>query len=251
MGTTVRVAIADGIAEVTLDRPHRLNAINDALLADFADALRQVNGDDRVGAIILTGAGRAFCAGDDLKEFDRQAGTAEETLAYVESIQEITRLLVLSDKPVIGAIHGWAVGGGFEWVLNCDFAILAEDTRCFFPEIALGVFVTGGVTRLLPQLVGLQKAKELVLFGERIDAETAFELGIAWQVVPNDRLMDEARAVARRILSLPAIARRNAKTVFNRAAHLPLDQAMALETKATVEGFLDPETAGRIAGAIG
>jgi enoyl-CoA hydratase/carnithine racemase len=251
MDRTVRLAVADGIAEVTLDRPHRLNAINDALLADFAETLRLVNGDERVGAIILTGAGRAFCAGDDLKEFGAQAGSEAETRAYIEDIQEITRLLMLNDKPVIGAIHGWAVGGGFEWVLNCDFAIMAEDTRCFFPEIALVVFVTGGVTRLLPQLVGLQKAKELVLFGERIDAEEALALGIAWRVVPQERLIAEARAVARRLLALPALARRNAKTVFNRAAYLPLAEAMALETEATVEGFLDPCTARRIAEAIG
>jgi enoyl-CoA hydratase/carnithine racemase len=250
MDRTVRLTVDDGIAEVTLDRPHRLNAINDALLADFAESLRMVNGDERVGAIILSGAGRAFCAGDDLKEFGAQTGSEAATRAYIESIQEITRLLMLNDKPVIGAIHGWAVGGGFEWVLNCDFAIMAEDTRCFFPEIALGVFVTGGVTRLLPQLVGLQKAKELVLFGERIDAREALALGIAWRVVPQDRLMAEARTVARLLLALPATARRNAKTVFNRAAHLPLADAMALETKATVEGFLDPQTAQRIAKAI-
>ena len=251
MDRTVRLTVDDGIAEVTLDRPHRLNAINAALLADFAETLHMVNGDERVGAIILSGAGRAFCAGDDLKEFGAQAGSEAGTRAYIESIQEITRLLMLNDKPVIGAIHGWAVGGGFEWVLNCDFAIMAEDTRCFFPEIALGVFVTGGVTRLLPQLVGLQKAKELVLFGERIDAREALALGIAWRVVPQDRLMAEARAVARRLLGLPALARRNAKTVLNRAAHLPLAQAMALETEATVEGFLDPDTARRIGEAIG
>lgn len=251
MDKTVRLAVADGIAEITLDRPHRLNAINDALLADFAEALRAANADDGVGAIVLTGAGRAFCAGDDLKEFGRQAGSEAETRAYIEDIQEITRLMMLNDKPVVGAIHGWAVGGGFEWVINCDFAIMAEGTTCFFPEIALGVFVTGGVSRLLPQLVGLQKAKELVLFGERIDAAAALDLGIAWRVVPPDRLMDEARAVAARLAALPGVARRNAKTVFNRAAHLPLQEAMALETAATVEGFLDPETAARIAAAIG
>jgi len=251
MDRTVRLTVDDGIAEVTLDRPHRLNAINDALLADFAETLRMVNGDERVGAIILSGAGRAFCAGDDLKEFGAQVGSEAATRAYIESIQEITRLLMLNDKPVIGAIHGWAVGGGFEWVLNCDFAIMAEDTRCFFPEIALGVFVTGGVTRLLPQLVGLQKAKELVLFGERIGAEEALALGIAWRVVPQDRLTAEARTVARRLLALPTLARRNAKTVFNRAAYLPLAEAMALETEATVEGFLDPDTSARIAEAIG
>lgn len=251
MEATVQIEVANGIAEITLDRPHRLNAINDELLRDFSAALRGINSDDSVGVVVLKGAGRAFCAGDDLKEFEKQARSAAETRAFIEDIQVITRLLMTSDKLVVGAIHGWAVGGGFEWVLNCDFAILAEGTQCFFPEIALGVFVTGGVSTLLPRLVGLQKAKELILFGERIDAATALDLGIAWRVVPGDELIAEARAVAARLAALPAIARRNAKTVLNRAVHLSLEEAMALETEATVEGFLDPGTAARIAGAIG
>ena len=251
MEKTVEIERSGGVAAVTLRRPRRLNAINGALLRDFAEALRRVNGDEGVGVVVLKGAGRAFCAGDDLKEFESQTRSEAETRAFIEDIQEITRLLVLSDKLVVGAIHGWAVGGGFEWVLNCDFVIMAEDTRCFFPEVELGVFVTGGVSTLLPRLVGLQKAKELILLGERIDAAQALELGIAWRVVPEERLLEEAGALARRLLALPPVARRNVKRVLNRAVHLSLEEAMALEVDATVEGFLDPGTAARVAAAIG
>lgn len=247
MTGTVLSEIEDGVRTITLNRPERLNAINPALLADLRAALAEANADPATAAVVLTGAGRAFCAGDDLREFDDQAGSEGETRAYIESIQDITREIVLGDRIVVGAIRGWAVGGGLEWMINCDFPILAEDTRCFFPEISLGVFVTGAVSALLPRQVGLQKAKELILFGERFDAATALDLGLAWKIVPNDRLMEEARETARRIAALPAAAARAVKTVLNRACALDAESAMALETEATVRGFLDPETKRRVA----
>ncbi len=244
--STVLLSIADGIAEITLNRPERLNAINPDLLRDFAAAIRAGQGQ---AVILLRGAGRAFCAGDDLKEFDDQSHGPEETRRFIEAIQDVTRLLMGSDAIVVGAIHGWAVGGGLEWVINCDLAVMAEGCRCFFPETALGLFVTGGVTSLLPNLVGLQKAKELILLGDRFDARAALAMGLVSRVVPDDACLDEARALARRIAGLPAHSRRNVKRVLNRAFQLPLDQAMALETDATVEGFLAPATAALIAKA--
>ena len=173
MTDTVISKCDNGVRSIILNRPDRLNAINPELLKDFLTALREGNADPETRVMVISGAGRAFCAGDDLKEFETQVGTEEETRAYIESIQEITREIVLGNKIVLGAIHGWAVGGGLEWVINCDFAIMAEGTRSFFPEISLGIFVTGAVTTILPKLVGLQKAKELILLGERFDAAQA------------------------------------------------------------------------------
>ena len=247
MTSTVLTEHADGVATFTLNRPERLNAINPMLLADLTAALDAANRDDAVRAVVLRGAGRAFCAGDDLKEFDSQAGTESETRAYIESIQDVTRAIVLGDKMVIGAIHGWAVGGGLEWLINCDLPILAEGTRCFFPEISLGIFVTGAVTALLPRLVGLQKARELILFGEKFDAAEALALGIAWKVVPEAELFEEAAATAARIAALPADRVADLKRTLNRACHLDAEGAMALETEATLRGFLDPATAERVA----
>ena len=248
MTSTVITSMAEGgIRTIALNRPERLNAINPELLAELRAALAEANADPATRAVILRGQGRAFCAGDDLKEFDRQAGTEAETRAYIESIQDITREIALGDKMVIGAIHGWAVGGGLEWVINCDLAILAEETRCFFPEISLGVFVTGAVTTLLPRLVGLQKAREMILFGERFDAWTALDLGLAWKVVPEGDLMAEAEAAARRIAKLPEHAVTELKRVLGRACMLDAEGAMALETEATLRGFLHPETAKIIA----
>jgi enoyl-CoA hydratase/carnithine racemase len=246
MTSTVISKMDNGIRSIILDRPDRLNAINPDLLADFLEALKEGNADPATKVMVISGAGRAFCAGDDLKEFDSQVGTEEETRAYIESIQVITREIVLNDKMVLGAIHGWAVGGGLEWVINCDLAVMAKGTRCFFPEISLGVFVTGAVTTLLPKMVGLQKAKEMILFGERFDAAQALEWGLVWKVVDEENLMTETLNAAERIAELPQEAVRDLKRVINRACHMDVEGAMALETDATLRGFLDPATAKRI-----
>ncbi len=247
MSQTVLSHLSEGVRTVRLNRPDRLNAINPTLLADLKAALDTADADPETKVVVLRGEGRAFCAGDDLKEFDQQAGTEAETRAYIESIQDITRAIVLGDKMVVGAIHGWAVGGGLEWMINCDLAILAEGTRCFFPEVSLGLFVTGGVTRLLPAMVGLTKAREMILFGERFDASQALDMGLAWKVVPEARLVAEAEATARRIAALPGHAVSALKQVLARAPGSGLEAAMALETEATLRGFLDPETAQIIA----
>ena len=155
--------------------------------------------------------------------------------------------MVLGDTPVVGAIRGWAVGGGLEWVINCDFAVVAEGTRFCFPELSWGVFVTGGVTELLPRLVGLQRARELILLGERFDAAQAASWGLVHKVVPDAALLAEALALARRIAALPAGPVRDLRRILARHAGGGLDAAMAAETDATVRGFLDPETAKRIA----
>ena len=114
--------------------------------------------------------------------------------AFIESIQAVTRRLVLGDKPVVGAIHGWAVGGGLEWAINCDLAVFGAGTKCFFPEIRWGMFPTGGVTAILPRIVGLAKTRELLLLGETFDAGDALAMGLAWKVVSRRRgVRDRAR----------------------------------------------------------
>ncbi len=237
----------EGVRIVTLNRPHRLNAIVPELLDALVAALQAADRDAAVRAILLTGAGSAFCSGDDLKEFESQAAGEAATRAYIERIQDVTRAIVLGDTPVIGAIRGWAVGGGLEWVINCDFAIAAEGTRFFFPEISWGLFVTGGVTALLPRLVGLQRARRLMLLGERFDAAEALEWGLLTRVVTEGALMSEALALARRVAALPPERVRDLKRILAARGELGLDGAMAAETEATLRGFLDPETAARIA----
>ncbi|GAB4363245.1 MAG: enoyl-CoA hydratase/isomerase family protein [Oricola sp.] len=239
--------LGDGVQTISLNRPDRLNAITPELLDDLVDALTAVAADETVRAIVLTGEGRAFCSGDDLKDFETQVSDLAGTTAYVERIQDVTRAMVLGDTPVIGAIRGWAVGGGLEWVINCDIALAARGTRFFFPELSWGLFVTGGVTDLLPRIVGLQKARELILLGEKFDADQAKAWGLVRDVVAEDRLLDEAVAVARRIAALPPGRVRDLRRILARPAGGGLEAAMQAETEATVRGFMDPETARRIA----
>jgi len=244
--TTVLCELRAGVRTVTLNRPDRLNAISPQLVIDLNAALGEAMADDATKAIVFRGAGRAFCAGDDLRDFDDQKGAEPEVRAMIERLQDVTRKIVLGDKIVVGAIHGWAVGGGLEWAINCDLPIWAESGRGFFPEVNLGLFVTGAVTTLLPKLAGLHKTKELILFGERFDAARALELGIAWKVVPDDALFDEAQATAERIAALPTEQARDVKRVINRACHMDAEGAMALETAATTAAMFDPETEARV-----
>jgi enoyl-CoA hydratase/carnithine racemase len=234
-----------GVRVITLNRPERLNAITPALLDGLVAALDAANAAPAIGAIVLTGAGRAFCAGDDLKEFESQAGPEPATRAYIERIQDVTRAMLHGAKPVVGAVRGWAVGGGLEWTIDCDFAIAAEGTRFFFPEISWGVFVTGGVTALLPRLAGLHRARALIMLGEKFDAAEAKAMGIVHQVVPDGLMMDTALALARRLAALPPGPVRDLRRIL--LAQTGLEAALTAETDATVRGFLDPETARRIA----
>ena len=244
---TVLSVLGDGgVRTITLNRPDALNAMNRALVRDVAEAFEDANRDGATKVIVFTGAGRAFCAGDDLIEHQHPETEAEARLA-VESIQRATDAIAFGDKVVVGAINGWAVGGGFEWAINCDFPIWARSAKAFFPELHWGMFVTGGVTALLPALTGLNTARELLFLGERHDAEALHEMGVAWRVVDDDQLLPEARDVAVKIARLPQGAVRDMKATLRSTAQGDLKSAMSLETEATVRGFLDPETIERIA----
>ncbi|MFP4326953.1 MAG: enoyl-CoA hydratase/isomerase family protein [Paracoccaceae bacterium] len=234
-----------GVRRVALNRPERLNAMNLRLIEDVARAFDDANADPRTRAILFTGEGRAFCAGDDRHDHV-QPETEAQARALVEAIQRATRAIMRGPKPVVGAINGWAVGGGFEWAINCDFALWGESAKGFFPEVSLNLFVTGGVTALLPALVGLARAREMLFLGERYDAARLQEYGLAWRVVPDAVLEAEAMDLARRLAALPPLSCRAMKRVLNAVAPAELDRAMALETDATVAGFLDPETTRRL-----
>jgi len=243
--TIISAIDGNGVRTITLNRPDRLNAMSRRLIDDVALAFDDANADAATRAILFTGAGRAFCAGDDRREHVHPE-TEAAARDLVEAIQRATQAIVFGAKPVVGAINGWAVGGGFEWAINCDFPIWAESAKGFFPEVSLNLFVTGAVTSLLPALVGLNKAREMLFLGERYDAAALRDMGVAWRVVGDDRLMAEAHAVAARLSALPPLSVRAMKRVLNRSAASDLKAALRLETEATVAGFLDPETTRRL-----
>lgn len=239
---TVNSTLADGgVRRIELNRPERLNAMDLQLVRDVAQAFDDANADTACKAILFTGSGRAFCAGDDRQDHSHPE-SEDAARALVEAIQAATRAISFGPKPVVGAINGWAVGGGFEWAINCDFPLWAESAKGFFPEVSLNLFVTGAVTSLLPALAGLQKAREMLFLGQRYSAAELLAAGVAWRVVPDATLQDDAMAVARQLAALPPLAVRAMKRTLNMTASTDMHRALQLETDATVAGFLDPET---------
>ncbi len=239
---TVLSTLADtGVRTITLNRPSSLNAMNRQLIDDVSRAFDHANADPMTRAIIFTGAGKAFCAGDDRREHVHPE-SEQEARDLVQAIQRATHAITFGAKPVVGAINGWAVGGGFEWAINCDFPIWSKSARGFFPEVSLNLFVTGAVTSLLPAMVGLHKAREMLFFGEKYSAEDLLTAGVAWKVVDDDALMQSAQQTAARLANLPELSVRAMKRVLNASANTDLNRALALETEATVAGFMDPKT---------
>jgi enoyl-CoA hydratase/carnithine racemase len=235
------------VSVVTLNRPERLNAIGGELLVDLHQALLRAQNDPHTAVIVFTGAGRAFCAGDDLKEFDQQTQDAAAIALHCERIQTITRGLMMGPKLVVGAVHGWAVGGGFEWVLNCDMVVASDDLRCFFPEMALGHFVTGGVTHLLPQAIGHQRTMELVVLGEHQSAADLKALGLVNRVVELADMMPAAMALAQELATRSKGAVARLKRVLTLQSQQQLAGALELERQAAMDCFGDADTAHRIA----
>lgn len=239
--TVLSSLTAEGVRTITLHRPDSLNAMNRQLIDDVAVAFDDAHTDEATRAIVFTGAGRAFCAGDDRREHVHPENEAQAR-EFVAAIQRCTEAIMFGAKPVVGAINGWAVGGGFEWAINCDFPIWGESAKAFFPEVSLNLFVTGAVSSLLPALVGLNTAREMLFLGRRYTASELAAMGVAWRVVPDDELQAHAAAVATQLAALPTLSVQAMKRTLNRTAATDLRAALAAETEATVTGFLDPLT---------
>jgi enoyl-CoA hydratase/carnithine racemase len=246
MSQFVTLSIQQRIAHVRLNRPDRLNAISGPLLDDLHVALREAQSTPEADVIILSGEGRAFCAGDDLKEFTSQTHTPAATRHHIERIQQVTRDLMFGSKPVVGAIHGYAVGGGFEWLLNCDMVVASEELICFFPEMDWGQFVTGGVTHLLPQVVGHQRAMELWLLGERQSAAALHQLGLVNRIVKQEDLLATALDFALRIASKSTFSVQRLKRLVTTQLQPQLAVALELEQDATIAAFATEEAALRV-----
>lgn len=216
------------IGIITLNRPERLNAINRELLRDFIAQLHFAREDREAVAILLTGAGRAFCAGEDLKE--TSAGKSLDTwIEETDGLQEIKRVILRLGKPLIAVVRGYALGGGCEFAMSCDIRIAAQDARFGFPETGLGLTVTTAGTKLLSQLVGLGKAKELIFTGQFIEAEEALRIGLVNQVVPGENLWDEAMAMARKIGERSPLALKLSRIAIDQGLHASFEQILELE----------------------
>jgi enoyl-CoA hydratase len=224
-------AVADRVATITVNRPDKLNALNDATMEELARAIEQARGDAAVGGVVLTGAGRAFVAGADIGEL--RAKSATEAYRLARRGQEVFRRFETSPKPVIAAVNGFALGGGCELAMACHLRIAAEAAKFGQPEVKLGVVPGYGGTQRLTRLVGRGRALQLLLTGEMIDAAEAYRLGLVNQVVPTgEQAVEAARAMLHQMLANGPLALAQCIEVVNRGADIALEEALALEAAA-------------------
>lgn len=223
-GKTVQLERRQGVLALSLNRPHRLNAINSDLSRELVAALEEAAGDASVRSILIRGNGRAFCAGRDISE-----PPTDQDLVLV---QAVATALVRIPKPVVAAVHGWTVGAGLEWMLDVDIVIAAASARFKLPEASLGVFVTGAISAILPAAVGLSRAKALMLLGESFDAQKAADWGLVWKVTEDAELDAVSWETASALAKLEPAVAAEFKSVLNRLGLPAFDQAIAEETRA-------------------
>jgi len=223
--------VADQIATLTINRPDKLNALNRAVIDEIGQAFTHLATRDDVRVVILTGAGRAFVAGADIGEIAEAAGTTaglQEVAAHGSAV--FTRIERFA-KPVIAAVNGFALGGGFELALACHVRVAGTHAKFGLPEARLGLIPGYGGTQRLPRLIGQARALQMILTGDQVDAETAARYGIVHEVVAQDRLAEAARSLAKAMLKNGPLALAHAIAAVTGGAGLPLEAALALEAE--------------------
>lgn len=224
----VKLELEGPIAVITIDRPKALNALNRQVLTEFSDAIGQVAANRTTRALIVTGGGeKAFVAGADIAEM---AGLSQaESAAFAELGHRVLESLEHLPIPVIAAVNGFALGGGTELALACDFIYASEKAKFGQPEVVLGVIPGFGGTQRLTRIVGRARAKEIIFTGDMIDANKAKEIGLALEVLPPGELMAHCRKVAGNIVKRGPLAVAQAKRVIDAGMDLALKDANALE----------------------
>jgi len=220
--------VADRIATITVNRPDKLNALNDATMSALGEAVDQVRARDDVAGAILTGAGRAFVAGADIAELRKKSAVEAHELS--RRGQAVFRHIETLAKPVVAAVNGFALGGGCELAMACHVRIASEHAKFGQPEVKLGIIPGYGGTQRLPRLVGTGRALQLLLTGETIDAAEALRIGLVNAVVPAAELLDVARGMLRQMLANGPLALAHCIATVTRGADISLDEALALES---------------------
>jgi enoyl-CoA hydratase/carnithine racemase len=238
----------DHVATITYNRPEALNAINGPLRVELNAAWEQFRDDEEAWVAIVTGAGRSFCVGADLKDGAGATGTWPGSFWEIPTVNSFESGLEVW-KPTIAAVNGYCLGYGLTLVSRCDFVIAADDAEFGMPEVRLGVPTIVGAMRL-PERVSMQHALELLLTGDRIDAHRALEIGLAGWVVPRDDLLAEARTLADRLCQGAPLAVRAVNEMAHRGRHLPWQDAVRMgEAMRRVVGATDDAREGMTAAA--
>lgn len=228
---TILLQIADGVALITLNRPDKLNAFTEAMHGELAHAFDRIELDRAIRAVVLTGAGRGFCAGQDLG--DRVMGEGDDAVDLGETLDRLynplIRRLQKLERPVIAAVNGVAAGAGANLALACDLVVAARSANFIQASCRLGLVPDSGGTFFLPRLVGSGRAMGLALLGEPLPAEQAEEWGLIWRAVDDDRLMEEVGALALHLAAQPTRGLGLIKRAIHAAAHHSLDQQLDLE----------------------
>ena len=231
----VKTENKDGILIITIDRPKVLNALNAQTVGEIGQAFEAARDDDSVKCVILTGGGeKAFVAGADINELAQMTPITGKATA--EKGQRVFRAIERFPKPVIGAINGFALGGGCELALACHMRIASENAKLGLPEVTLGIIPGYGGTQRMARLLGKGKALELILTGDRIGAEEAERIGLVNKVVPADQLMATCEELARKIATRGPLAVRAAIEAVMSGSEMPFDEGQLLE--ATLFGLL-------------
>jgi enoyl-CoA hydratase len=220
--------LRERVGLVRLNRPEQRNALNNILLTELMDALAVFDADEAIGAIVITGDERAFAAGADIKEM---MGFSAVEMFLRDSVAQFDRLRQIK-KPVIAAVSGWCLGGGNELALSCDLIVASETARFGQPEINIGVIPGAGGTQRLPRLVGKALAMEMVLNNRLLTAAEALQLGLVNRVVPVERYLDEALALASELAARAPLALRLGKEAVNNAFESSLSDGLAGERRA-------------------
>ena len=228
--STLLLDIRDGIALITVNRPDKLNALNDTVITELGEVAARIAQDDSIRAAILTGAGpKAFVAGADIA----QLAECDSARAHIlsEKGSHTFRRLERSDKPIVAAVNGFALGGGCELAMACHFRIASENARFGQPEVKLGISPGYGGTVRLPRLVGRGRALELLMSAGMIDAQEAWRIGLVNRVVPADQLIPECEKLLRTILENAPLAVAVCLQMVDQQEELTLDEALARESR--------------------
>ncbi|MBB3232613.1 enoyl-CoA hydratase/isomerase family protein [Halomonas stenophila] len=220
------------VMEIRFNRPHRLNAVVEALYTELLQALSEAEADEDVRAVILTGEGRAFCVGADMKEHGGAKRSLYQRRQYLQLGNDVCEAIQRHPLPVIAAVNGYALGAGAEMAVSCDFILMAQDAQIGFPETSIGTCVGGGVSKLLPQLVGLNMARQLLFTGRRIDGEEATRIGLATSHWTDDALLGEAHRLADQLAKQAPVSIAMLKRLVNQGSDTGLDSQLQQELDA-------------------